>query len=103
MKDLILFGRHLKDSKSELAMRDGTVGASGGLFMLILAATGLLLTGCASGAPKHSGVLRVSTEMCPYQIQTLDRGELTFADGSSKELIVTHEGTVDVTSGPQKV
>jgi polysaccharide export outer membrane protein len=33
----------------------------------------------------------------------LDRAELTFGDGSSKEFIVTHEGTVDVSSGAQKV
>lgn len=71
--------------------------------MLLLAATSLLLNGCVAETPRHSGVLKVSTEICPYQIHPLDRAELTFADGSSKELIVTHEGTVDVTSGAQKV
>jgi len=73
-----------------------------GLFVL-LSATALLLSGCAAQTPKHSGVLKVSTELCPYQMHPLDKAELTFADGSNKELIVTHEGTVDVTSGAQKV
>lgn len=81
-----------------------TVGASGGfLTLLLLAVTSLLLSGCAAQTPKHSGVLKVSTEICPYQIHPLDKAELTLADGSSKELIVTHEGTVDVTSGAEKV
>lgn len=84
-------------------MRDETtVGASTGLLML-LAAASLLLNGCASDAPRHSGVVKVSTEICPYQIRPLDRAELKFTDGSNKELIVTQEGTVDVTSGAQKV
>jgi polysaccharide export outer membrane protein len=70
---------------------------------VLLAATALLISGCAAQTPKHSGVLKVSTEICPYQMHPLDKAELTFADGSNKELIVTHEGTVDVTSGAQKV
>jgi len=71
--------------------------------VLVLVATSLLLSGCVAPTPRHSGVLKLSTEICPYQIHTLDKAEVTFADGSSKELIVTHEGTVDVTSGLQKV
>ncbi|HLX68800.1 MAG TPA: hypothetical protein VKV04_04150 [Verrucomicrobiae bacterium] len=84
-------------------MRDEmTVGARGGLLML-LAATSLLLNGCATQSPRVSGIVKISTEVCPYQIHPLDRAELTFADGPNKELIVTHEGTVEATSGTQKV
>ena len=71
--------------------------------LLLLAAISLLLSGCAAQTPRHSGVVKVSSEICPYQIHPLDKAELKFGDGSSKELIVTHEGTVDVTSGAQKV
>lgn len=78
-----------------------TEGGAG--LLMLLAATSLMLNGCATNSPRHSGVVKVSTEVCPYQIHPLDRAELTFADGANKELIVTHEGTVDVTSGAQKV
>lgn len=89
--------------ESEVFVRDErTVGASG-VLLLLVAASILLLNGCATQTPRHSGVLKVSTEICPYQIHPLDKAEVTFADGSSKELIVTHEGTVDVTSGAEKV
>ena len=40
---------------------------------------------------------------CPYQISLLDKAVLTFADGSSKELTVNHEGTIEVNSGWEKV
>ena len=76
-----------------------TMGVIGGL----VAAVSLLLNGCATQAPRHSGVVKVSKEICPYQIHPLDRAQLTFADGSNKELIVTQEGTVNVTTGTQKV
>src|SRR5579871_1605725 len=103
MRILIPLARQLRGSEPKFTRLNlRTLAGSGGL-LLLLATTGLLLSGCAAQTPRHSGVLKVSTEICPYKIHPLDRGELTFADGSIKELIVTHEGTVDVTSGTQKV
>lgn len=103
MKNLISMWRSTERLESEVFVRDErTVGASG-VLLLLVAASILLLNGCATQTPRHSGVLKVSTEICPYQIHPLDKAEVTFADGSSKELIVTHEGTVDVTSGAEKV
>jgi polysaccharide export outer membrane protein len=84
-------------------MRDEMmVNASGGALMIFLAAT-VLLNGCATEPPKKLTTLKVTTATCPYQIQPLDKALLTFADGSSKELTVTHEGTVEANSGAQKV
>jgi polysaccharide export outer membrane protein len=104
MKDLISLFRSTDRLESEAIMRDEmTVGGGGWRFMLLLAVTGLLLNGCATKTPKHSGVLKVSKEICPYQIHVLDKGELTFANGTMKELLVTQEGTVEVASGTQKV
>lgn len=69
-----------------------------------MTAATLLLNGCVSTShTTQPDVLKVSTTTCPYLINSLDRAVLTFADGSSKELIVTHEGTVEVNSGVQKV
>ena len=59
-----------------------TLGAIGGL---LLAATSLLLNGCATHLPRHSGVVKVSTEICPYQIHALDRAELKFPDGPIRQ------------------
>lgn len=104
MRILKSMDRQLRGPESKLPMRDATtVGTSGGSVLLLLAAISLLLSGCAAQTPRHSGVVKVSSEICPYQIHPLDKAELKFGDGSSKELIVTHEGTVDVTSGAQKV
>lgn len=84
-------------------MRDVLTMVSRNWTLTLCVAASLLLYGCATEAKKPSDVLKVTTTTCPYQISTLDRAELSFADGSSKELIVTHDGTVDVPSGTQKV
>lgn len=77
--------------------RDIIIGLTAGGLM------SLLLAGCASQPPAQSDVLKVTATTCPYQIGPLDKAVLGFADGSHKELIVSHEGTIDASSGPEKV
>ncbi len=71
----------------------------GGVVLTLLAAISLLLNGCATEPQTTLVDMKVTTASCPYQISPLDKAELTFADGSSKELIVSHQGTVEVNSG----
>jgi polysaccharide export outer membrane protein len=92
-----------KNPAPNSTMRDKmTVGTGVGILMLLTAAS-LLLNGCATQSQSHSGVLKVTTTTCPYQVSPLDKAILAFADGSSKELIVRHDGTIDVNSGAAKV
>lgn len=94
--------RTIAEAKSVI-MQDETTLASRKWTITLCVAASLLLYSCATEPKKPSDALKVTTTTCPYQISALDKADLTFADGSSKELIVSHEGTVDVPSGTQKV
>ena len=79
---------------------DIIIGVTAGTLMV---ATSLLLNGCATKPQAQPDVLNVTFTTCPYQINPLDEAVLTFADGSSKELTVNHEGAIEVDSGLEKV
>jgi len=83
-------------------MRDENRPIMRNISLTLCMAASLLLYSCATDS-KIPGAIKVTKSTCPYQISTLDKAELTFADGSTKELIVTHEGTVDVPSGARRV
>ena len=73
-----------------------------GLFILVMIG---LFTGCASdkaSAPPPD-VLKVTLSICPYQIGPLDTATLIFTNGVTRDLTVSHEGTLDFGSGPVKV
>jgi polysaccharide export outer membrane protein len=79
---------------------DISIRVTAGTFMV---AASLLLNGCATRPQAQPDVLKVTITACPYQIGPLDKAVLTFADGSSKELTVSHAGTIEANSGPDKV
>jgi len=45
----------------------------------------------------------VTITTCPYQVNPLDKVVLTFSDGSRRDLTISHEGTIETDSGPEKV
>lgn len=62
------------------------------------------LSGCSTDY-KPAGpadYLKVTVTTCPYQINPLDAVTVTFADGTTKVLIVDHEGMLDTGHGPEK-
>jgi len=69
----------------------------------LIAAGSLFLNACATKPQAQADTLKVTITSCPYQIGPLDEAALTFADGSSKELTVSHEGTIEANSGIEKV
>lgn len=66
-------------------------------------ATLLLINGCATNLSRLPEVLKVTVTTCPYQIGPLDKAVVTLSDGSSRELTVGHEGTIEFASGSEKV
>jgi polysaccharide export outer membrane protein len=62
----------------------------------------VLSGGCATHTPPPEG-LKITITSCPYQISPLDTATLVFADGTTKELTVSHEGTMDLSTGREKV
>ena len=69
----------------------------------LMAGGSLWLNGCATKPETPPDVLKVTISTCPYQIHPLDQAVLTFADGSSQELTVSHEGTIEVNAKPEMV
>jgi polysaccharide export outer membrane protein len=63
----------------------------------------LWLNGCATNPQAPPDGLKLSVTTCPYQINPLDKAVLTFTDGSSRELTVSHDGAIETDSGLVKV
>ena len=76
------------------------ISATAGAFLI---AASLWVGGCATQPQAQPDVLKITVTTCPYQIGPLDKAALTYADGSSKELIVSQEGMIETDAGLEKV
>jgi polysaccharide export outer membrane protein len=75
---------------------DSTVGS------LVVAAC-LLMSGCATEPQAPPDGLKVTITACPYQVSPLDKVVLTSSDGSRRDLVISHEGTIGTDSGLEAV
>jgi polysaccharide export outer membrane protein len=85
--------------------RKGIGGIMNITFGVLMLAVGLLLSGCATNSKPAllPGGLNITISTCPYQIGPLDTATITLADGTTRQLTVSHEGTLDLNSGRKAV